>query len=196
MASKFLITNQNTPPFEILRLKEIETIFEEDVIDLKKLRSFIHSGIPECKKYRPICWKILFNYMPVKKQKWVEHLSRQRKNYHNLILEMVIPPGSKKIDLSVDHPLSDGPDSTWSTFFKDNETFLLQIDRDVRRLLPDISFFQEPTKYPCEIIANSDSADIRLHSRVAPSVLSSANVERKGLGVTKVRNFFVMLIAT
>ena len=158
---------------------------DEQVIDMKKLRAFVHSGLPDCKKYRPVCWKLLFNYLPPNKNKWQQHLERQRQNYDNLILEMVIPPGAKDVDLSHDHPLSDGPDSTWSTFFKDNETFLLQIDRDVRRLLPDISFFQEPTKYPCDIVANCDS-DIRLHSRVAPSVLSSANVERKGLGVTKV----------
>lgn len=51
---------------------------------------------------------------------------------------MAIPPGAD----TVDHPLSDGPESAWSTFFKDNE-FLLQIDKDVRRLCPDISFFQQ-----------------------------------------------------
>jgi hypothetical protein len=98
----------------------------------------------------------------------------------------VIPPSCKNVDLSVDHPLSDNVDSTWSTFFKDNETFLLQIDRDVRRLLPDISFFQMPTAHPCKLVVDSDT-EIRLHHRVAPSVLSSANVERKGLGMKKVK---------
>lgn len=53
---------------------------------------------------------------------------------------MAIPPGDNS--MATDHPLSDGPESTWSTFFKDNE-FLLQIDKDVRRLCPDISFFQQ-----------------------------------------------------
>lgn len=53
---------------------------------------------------------------------------------------MAIPPGAN--DEVHDHPLSDGPESAWSTFFKDNE-FLLQIDKDVRRLCPDISFFQQ-----------------------------------------------------
>jgi TBC1 domain family member 13 len=187
--SRFVANTRNTPfsPQQVYfsRLKEIDSILEEEVIDMRKLRDFVHSGLPDCKKYRPICWKLLFNYLPPNKNKWEQHLARQRKNYQNLIVDMVIPPGAKDVDLTHDHPLSDGPDSTWSTFFKDNETFLLQIDRDVRRLLPDISFFQEPTKYPCDIVANSDS-DIRLHSRVAPSVLSSANVERKGLGVTKV----------
>lgn len=54
---------------------------------------------------------------------------------------MAIPPGNND-SKCVDHPLSDGPESAWSTFFKDNE-FLLQIDKDVRRLCPDISFFQQ-----------------------------------------------------
>ena len=44
-------------------------------------------------------------------------------------------------------PLSNDPDSQWSKFFKDNDV-LLQIDKDCRRLLPDISFFQHPTGYP------------------------------------------------
>lgn len=55
---------------------------------------------------------------------------------------MAIPPGNTDGSIASDHPLSDGPESTWSTFFKDNE-FLLQIDKDVRRLCPDISFFQQ-----------------------------------------------------
>jgi len=151
---------------------------------MTNLRKLIHAGIPDCQRLRPICWKLLFNYLSPNRHEWPAHLKRQRESYRRLIEDFVIPPSSKLVDLKHDHPLSDGPDSTWSTFFKDNETFLLQIDRDVRRLLPDISFFQEPTKFPCELVVSSDN--FRLHSRVAPSTLSSANVERKGLGVTKV----------
>lgn len=99
--------------------------------------------------------------------------------------EMAIPPGGSN-GMGCDHPLSDGPDSAWSTFFKDNE-FLLQIDKDVRRLCPDISFFQQATEFPCEEIAKSNGSR-RLHTRVTPSTLSSANVERKGVGPTKVTN--------
>jgi TBC1 domain family member 13 len=65
---------------------------------------------------------------------------------------MVIPPG-KSDNIEFDHPLSDN--GAWSTFFKDNE-FLLQIDKDVRRLCPDISFFQQPTDYPCKAVANKE----------------------------------------
>lgn len=114
-----------------------------------------------------------------------------------------------------DHPLSSNPDSQWQAFFRDNEV-LLQIDKDVRydfvqiyqtnplifynlvhvqltllsfyscrRLCPDISFFQQATEAPCDKVVNSRGLR-RLHRRVQHTVLSSANVERRGLGVTKV----------
>lgn len=116
-------------------------------------------------------------------------MRKKRDLYKQFIREMVIPPGCESGDpLTSDHPLSDGPESAWSTFFKDNEV-LLQIDKDVRRLCPDISFFQQATDYPCDAVVNSQG-ERRLHTRVAPSILSSANVERRGLGMTKVYDFF------
>lgn len=108
---------------------------------------------------------------------------------------MIVIPGAKKgdsYDVLNDHPLSINPDSQWQAFFKDNEV-LLQIDKDVRRLCPDISFFQQPTEFPCSKIVNSEEVK-RLHSRVQRSVLKCANVERKGLGITKVHKFVVLLV--
>ena len=52
-------------------------------------------GIPDCKKYRPICWKLLFNYLGNKQSLWPEQLEKQRRNYKQLIIEMVTPPGYK-----------------------------------------------------------------------------------------------------
>lgn len=101
--------------------------------------------------------------------------------------EMIVIPGAKEEDnngMLSDHPLSVNPDSQWQAYFKDNEV-LLQIDKDVRRLCPDISFFQQPTEFPCSKIVNSEQVK-RLHTRVQRSVLKCANVERKGLGITKV----------
>lgn len=111
---------------------------------------------------------------------WVNHIKY-------VLDELIVTPGSKETNGDVthtDHPLSNSPDSQWQTFFKDNEV-LLQIDKDVRRLCPDISFFQQPTEFPCVEIANSNDIK-RLHTRVQRSVLKCANVERKGLGITKV----------
>lgn len=48
-----------------------------------------------------------------------------------------------------------------------------------------ITNFHQATEFPCEEVANSNG-ERRLHTRVAPSFLSSANVERKGVGLFKV----------
>lgn len=58
---------------------------------------------------------------------------------------IIVSPGGGEDD----HPLNASPNSSWSNYFKDNEV-LLQIDKDVRRLCPDISFFQKATEFPCE----------------------------------------------
>lgn len=100
---------------------------------------------------------------------------------------MIVTPGSEESSCTeeiMDHPLNFNPDSRWQAFFKDNEV-LSQIDKDVRRLCPDISFFQQECDFPCEAVVRSKGVK-RLHKRVQRTVLKSANVERRGLGVTKV----------
>ena len=60
---------------------------------------------------------------------------------------------------------------------------LLQIDKDVRRLCPDISFFSQPTTAPNPKVAE-DACD-RLHVRVQQTRLQSQSVERVGIGMNK-----------
>ncbi len=91
-------------------------------------------------------------------------------------------PESSKSSTSVDHPLNPNPDSQWQSFFRDNEV-LLQIDKDVRRLCPDISFFSQATGYPLRQVA--DGQYERLHQRVQLTRLNSQEVERRGLGMSK-----------
>ncbi|XP_001663085.2 TBC1 domain family member 13 isoform X2 [Aedes aegypti] len=169
-----------------IRVAGLEDILQQDVIDLKSLRDFCFYGIPDCNGLRSLCWKLMLGYLGPKKDTWSATLTKKRELYKQFIEEMVIPPGDGEQGRSscVDHPLSDGPESNWNTFFKDNEV-LLQIDKDVRRLCPDISFFQQATDFPCESVV-SHNRERKLHIRVAPTTLSSANVERKGLGVTKI----------
>lgn len=122
----------------------------------------ISIGIPDCNGYRSLCWKLLLGYLTTERNDWTSILAKKRHLYQQFIgtnwtivwkiveifenfpffpEEMAIPPGANDAKVH-DHPLSDGPESAWSTFFKDNEV-LLQIDKDVRRLCPDISFFQQ-----------------------------------------------------
>ena len=57
-------------------------------------------------------------------------------------------------DQKDDHPLNPAPSSQWNVYFRDNE-ILSQIFKDVRRLYPDISFFQQ--KIPKYLTRSSDS---------------------------------------
>jgi len=120
---------------------------------------------------------------------WEGTLKEKRKAYDHFVEETMASPeqgnseGSRSDVTLEDHPLNPKPDSKWQTFFKDNDV-LLQIDKDVRRLCPDIAFFQRATEFPNKHVVNDLDSD-RLHKRVQYSALKSANVTRKGLGVTK-----------
>ncbi|XP_046386543.1 TBC1 domain family member 13 isoform X2 [Ischnura elegans] len=174
------------------RLRELDEALECDEIDLKKLKQLCFNGIPDEQGRRALCWKLLLNYLPTTRKTWSETLARKRLLYKQFIDEMIITPGSccqendgSRVDVTfADHPLNLNPDSQWQTFFKDNEV-LLQIDKDVRRLCPDISFFQQATDFPCHEVVQSSGIK-RLHKRVQHTILKSANVERKGIGVTKI----------
>ncbi|XP_076784532.1 TBC1 domain family member 13 isoform X4 [Arvicanthis niloticus] len=104
---------------------------------------------------------------------------------------MIIQPGIAKANMGVsredvtfeDHPLNPNPDSRWNTYFKDNEV-LLQIDKDVRRLCPDISFFQRATEYPCLLILDPQNEFETLRKRVEQTTLKSQTVARNRSGVT------------
>ncbi|XP_011634941.1 TBC1 domain family member 13 isoform X1 [Pogonomyrmex barbatus] len=173
------------------RLSEFDDILDADEIDTASLSKICFHGIPdEPGGLRPLCWKLLLNYLPSTKSSWLETLKRKRELYNTFIEDLIVMPGEsnsddkERVDVTLhDHPLNLNPDSKWQTYFKDNEV-LLQIDKDVRRLCPDISFFQQGTDYPCQKIVNANGQQ-RLHHRVQHTVLKSANVERKGLGVTK-----------
>ncbi|XP_023556212.1 TBC1 domain family member 13 isoform X2 [Octodon degus] len=104
---------------------------------------------------------------------------------------MIIQPGIAKANMGAsredvtfeDHPLNPSPDSRWNTYFKDNEV-LLQIDKDVRRLCPDISFFQMATEYPCLLILDPQNEFETLRKRVEQTTLKSQTVARNRSGVT------------
>ncbi|XP_060809655.1 TBC1 domain family member 13 [Amyelois transitella] len=163
------------------RIKAFEEILDQDVIDMDQLRKLAFNGIPDEKGLRSLTWKILLHYLPNEKRAREETLVKKRQLYKQFINEIIVSPGGPS-----DHPLNISPESSWSTYFKDNEV-LLQIDKDVRRLCPDISFFQSATEFPCPEIVNSNGVK-RLHKRVEQSMLSYSTLERRGLGVAKLSN--------
>lgn len=165
------------------RVRELTAILESPKIDLKKVRDFCFQGVPDRPGLRSLCWKILLNYLPLERSKWKVFLDKERALYRTYINEIIVQPSSN--GTRVDHPLNLDPDSQWQTFFKDNEV-LLQIDRDVRRLCPDISFFQHPTVYPAAYVGETEKPCETLRMRVEKAILEAADIGTSRLGVQNV----------
>ncbi|XP_019921188.3 TBC1 domain family member 13 [Magallana gigas] len=160
------------------RLKAFEDTLNNERIDLKTLRKLCFNGCPFEHGYRSTCWKILLNYLPLDVSQWKEILEKQRNLYTHFVHEMIVEPGTKASAGSQadDHPLNPNPDSNWGAFFKDND-MLLQIDKDCRRLCPDLFFFQKATEYPCKEIIHADSRVETLRKRVEHCVLHSETLK-------------------
>ncbi|KAF2346521.1 Rab-GTPase-TBC domain [Trinorchestia longiramus] len=88
---------------------------------------------------------------------------------------------SSSNSLCSDHPLNLSPDSQWGSFFKDNEV-LGQIDKDVRRLCPDMCFFQRLTPHPRPDTPRlyTRVSHTPLHATSLPDKLSSAHPRQRG----------------
>lgn len=169
------------------RLQEIGDVLANNVIDLKRLRELSSQGCPNEGGSRSLIWKVLLNYLPKERSQWTNVLTKRRNEYQEFIRDMIIRPGyeSKKQPVEMDHPLSCGASSEWSTYFKDNE-ILIQIDKDVRRLCPDLFFFQKATEFPCLEMKDADSAEKyqSLRDRVYQAQLKADEVSRDRMGIT------------
>ncbi|CAA92181.3 TBC1 domain family member 13 [Caenorhabditis elegans] len=135
------------------RLAKIEEVLliANKKIDINELRAGCSYGVPE--SLRPLAWRLLLHYLPLERHKWQTFLAEQRDNYDQMIEQIIVEPGTASLQQSAaqnqdnDHPLSDHPTSDWQAFFQDNKV-LSQIDKDVRRLYPEIQFFQLLSRFP------------------------------------------------
>jgi len=153
-------------------VEQFEAILRCDMIDMKKLKLLSFNGCPDENGIRSLTWKILLNYLVLDRTKWQSHLNKQRELYRGYIRETIIKPGLTSTSQSdnFDHPLNSAPDSSWANYFKENEV-LLQIDKDVRRLCPDLSFFQRETDYPCSELIHQEARFESLRKRIVSTSL-------------------------
>ncbi|XP_072176975.1 TBC1 domain family member 13-like [Diadema setosum] len=171
------------------RVSSFDEILKSPKIDYHELSKMCFSGVPDSAGIRSLCWKILLGYLPPVTVEWPDILAKKRTLYTEFLQEMIIQPGSKKYstnrtDVTMeDHPLNPNPDSQWSQYFKDNEV-LLQIDKDTRRLQPDIGFFQQATEFPCKELVDVNTSLETLRKRVEHTMLQSVAVAKSRSGIT------------
>ncbi|KAI8812369.1 rab-GTPase-TBC domain-containing protein [Cladochytrium replicatum] len=139
---------ERTKLFEALTSKEGPSNADE-VLDFDRFRLLCFAGIPDEPAYvRPKCWKILLNFLPFdQRDQWDEVLYQQRKSYYMFVRDLITDPSAEEFKNATgkveDHPLNSEKNSKWQVYFEEAK-FLEQIDKDVRRTLPDIAFFQQP----------------------------------------------------
>lgn len=166
---------------KLARLKSL-LYLQSPNIDINELRKICESGIDET--YRPLCWRLLLGYMPTERVLWFEFLKKQRETYSTIVEEIIVQPGNScsinGLSIAEDHPLSLNADSEWKKYFKDNEV-LLQIDKDVRRLCPEIEFFQRVTDFP-----HRSAARINLSRRICQEFLETEVYDKAYSGLRTV----------
>ncbi|XP_071736350.1 uncharacterized protein [Rutidosis leptorrhynchoides] len=135
------------------------------IINIGELRQLASLGILDTAGIRSTVWKLLLGYLPTDKGLWSSELVKKRSQYKRFKKDLLINPSeiTRKLEDSAsakygdhisqarcllarskvphgEHPLSLGKTSIWNQFFQDSE-ITEQIDRDVKRTLPDMRFF-------------------------------------------------------
>ncbi|KAF9951083.1 hypothetical protein BGZ70_001124 [Mortierella alpina] len=113
--------------------------------------------------------EILLGYLPLDKSKWESRRMEQRRLYYSFVKDLIVEPQLEGPDLSMEEVESfrDMDDPERSLFLQDNKT-LEQIDKDVRRTLPDFAFFQLPIPYS-PLCPLSIDPETRKHKKRTPS---------------------------
>ncbi|KAI8336134.1 rab-GTPase-TBC domain-containing protein [Chlamydoabsidia padenii] len=161
--------------------QEEEQDYSDDwtpVIDLKEFREACFQGIPEDSGLRATAWKVLLGYLPADKRIWQSTIYDQRLSYYNLVKDLLEKPGEEQP--ASDHPLNSTPGSKWAAYIQDNHT-LEQIDKDVRRTLPDFAFFQQ--RVPQNPL-NPLSTPLPTHP---PFLASSNNIDETSIDMDPLR---------
>ncbi|CAL4988255.1 unnamed protein product [Urochloa decumbens] len=144
-------------------LADFKAALSKKVVNMGELRRLACLGVPEGGAgVRPVVWKLLLGYLPTDRGLWPYELEKKRSQYSAYKEEFLLNPSeklrrieesklSRKKELNIgflprlevtneEHPLSSGKSSLWNQYFQESE-ILEQIDRDVKRTHPDISFF-------------------------------------------------------
>lgn len=164
------------------RRKQFEDYLSSPIIDLNAIRklTFIGGCLDDC-SLRSVVWKLMFHYLPLQQAHWKEVLKKQRETYVEFVKEIIKEDneGEASEPNMQDHPLNTSAKSKWRGFFKDNEA-LLQINKDCRRLYPDLDFFQRGVATRNDLIYRGKL----LRARVERSMLEVKTVASDWKGVS------------
>lgn len=151
-------------------------------VEIDVLQTLAFQGIPDRDGLRAKYWRVLLNVLPLDTALWDDTIGDLRRTYDEFRTHLILDPAKfqdeeqpasgETVEIAPhgEHPLSTSSGSQWNAYFKDNE-LLAEIDKDVRRTIPDLNFFNQ--SLPQEQSQNHFSAIRRilfLYAKLNPGV--------------------------
>ncbi|KAJ8300951.1 hypothetical protein KUTeg_022470 [Tegillarca granosa] len=115
---------------------------------LKEYEDILNEDVIDMKRFRKLC----FNGCPFESGYRSICWKKQRELYRHFVEDLIVKPGT---DAAEGAQVDD------------------HIDKDCRRLCPDLFFFQRATDYPCKELINADSRVETLRKRVEQCLITS-----------------------
>jgi len=116
-------------------VKLCQTICQEQIHLPELKHQFYNSLGYQYSTIRSLVWKILLEYLPDRKNKWISFMETNKKQYERMLIDTlgliikrrinedrpVERTTSEKLVVKEckDHPLNRNSDSQWNTYFKD-----------------------------------------------------------------------------
>ncbi|KAJ3009277.1 hypothetical protein HKX48_008070, partial [Thoreauomyces humboldtii] len=139
--------------------------------DYEAFRQLCYRGIPDNPHTRPACWKLLLQYLPYDaRAEWTSTLRSRRGLYYTFVKELIKDPGIEEGNVEPPAQGDEAARAQWQTW-RDELAILEQIDKDVRRTLPDLAFFQLPIPTSAYSPLNTDSS----HDATMPSPTAASS---------------------
>lgn len=124
-------------------IEQLIKLLNTSKIEMPMLKSIIGMGVLEYEpSLRSLCWKLLFEYLPLNSLNWEDIIDKKRMEYNELKRKYIISINSKK-KKGHDHPLS--ANSEWEGYFKDTQLGKI-IEKDLKRTRNEVPFFTEKSK--------------------------------------------------
>jgi len=149
--------------------QQLRGLLKESLINEGRLRNLASQGLPDEGGLRGVIWRLLLRYLPLETDLWPQHLAAQRKEYQEAIhryiqttaLSNFFPTpgdgcaakpivGTTRVNVE-DDPLRTTDDAAWATYLADT-VLMEEIQKDVVRTHPDISFFNTDPQGTCQAV--------------------------------------------
>ncbi|KAJ5069358.1 tbc1 domain family member 13-like [Anaeramoeba ignava] len=163
------------------RVNEFKQILDSNSIDIDSLKKLtFYGGVPDSSGYRSIIWKLLFSYLPLEKNLWIETLQQKRQVFEEFKKDLgVIQFNSVKEKDDLKRQLEQEIDSSKANLeklqgqektefeleIKDKELRLIII-KDVERTRQTMSFFHIEEDSPTIIPKRNNNPQISNNPKI------------------------------